>query len=295
MTNRAWRPWWGAASWAVAVALVGEPVAAQDVRYNGSLSYSAGSYVFVERMHSFWLGNGLAAQVGPATLSASLPLILQNNGVVSFVAGAPIPTGGNDNKAVDSRSAGRIPSRGSGGPSGGQGGASDSTVVFRDDYEVEIGDPLMFASLEVLSGGGLVRSVAVQASVKAPVRTLESGVGTGQWDFGGGGSLALGSGRTLLFTDLTLWSFGDLPDLELETSLFYSFAASRAVMDARGSIMASLSGATTIAESVDAPLAAGLSFLYLVGERRSLSCGVAVGLSEGSPDLSAYLGWSLGL
>jgi hypothetical protein len=245
----------------------------------------------LDRTHSLWLSNGLTLRAGPATLSASLPVIAQNSSIVSFVAGQPVPTGGESSGAVSRRGSGKI---GSGGNGSGSG-ATDSTVVFRDAYEIQVGDPLAFASFEAYSGLGVVRSVSVQGAAKAPLRSLESGVGTGEWDFGAGASTVFGSGSTLLFADLTYWSFGDLPDLELDGSLFYAVAVSRAVMSARGSIMASVAGGTRIMETVDPPLSVGLGFLYTLGEGKSVSLGANVGLSESSPDLSTYLGWSVGL
>jgi hypothetical protein len=285
------RPARGAARLVATIAFLGEPVAAQQVIYSGSLSYSTGSYVFVDRTHSVWLSNGLTLRAGPASFSASLPLIAQNSGVVSFVAGQPVPTGGENSEAVRRREGGKI---GSGG-SGGQSGATDSTVVFRDAFEVQFGDPMVFGSFETYSGAGFLRSASVVGGAKAPLRTLESGVGTGEWDFGAGASLVVGSGYTLGLVDVTYWWFGDLPDLELAGSLLYSVAVSRAVMDARGSVVATLAGGTSIIESVDPPVSLGLGFLYAPRSGRSVSVGAHVGLSEGAPDFSTYLGWSLRL
>ncbi|HSH74656.1 MAG TPA: hypothetical protein VLA09_03040 [Longimicrobiales bacterium] len=292
MRASSWRPLRGTAFLAAAAAFTGGSTAAQELTYNGSFSYSTGSYFFVDRTHSLWLSNGLTLRAGPATLSAALPIIAQNSGVVSFVAGQPLPTGGEQSGAVGGRSRGeRIGSRGS----AGQSASVDSTVVFRDEYEIELGDPLFSASVEAYSGTGVLKSLSVVGAAKAPFRTLESGVGTGQWDFGGGASLVVGSGLTLLFADVTYWSFGDLPDLELEGSLLYSVGVSRAVMDARLSILASLSGGTAIMETVDAPLTAGLVVLYSFGGGKTLSAGGSAGLSESSPDFSAYLAWGLRL
>lgn len=192
MSARKRRPSRGAAFFAATLVLAG-PVAAQQVTYTGSLSYSTGSYVFLDRTRWLWLSHGLTLRAGPASLSASLPVIAQNSGIVSFVAGQPVPTGGEHSGAVGARRGGRI---GSGGPGGGLG-ATDSMVVFRDAYEVQVGDPLMFGCVEAYSGLGPVRSVSVQAAAEAPLRTLESGVGTGEWDFGAGASFVVGSGYTL--------------------------------------------------------------------------------------------------
>ena len=288
--SAAWRPTRGAALLAGLIVLAGGRASGQQVDYSGSLSYSTGSYVFLDRTHSLWLSSGLTLRAGPLTLSANLPVIVQNSSVVSFVAGQPVPTGGEDSGAVSGRGTGKIGSRGSGGQ-----GSTDSTVVFRDAYEVQVGDPLVSAGWEAFSGLGFIRSLVVRGSAKAPLRTLESGVGTGEWDFGAGASLVVGKEYTLVFGDVTYWWFDDLPELELAGSLFYSVAVSRAIMDARASIMASVSGGTSIMDTVDPPLSAGVGFLYSLSTGRSVSLGANVGLTEGSPDFTVYAGWSLRL
>jgi len=264
------------------------PVAAQQVTYTGSLSYSTGSYVFTERTHSFWISNGLGVRAGRVYLAATLPVVAQNSGVVTFVGGHPLPTGGEQNGAVSGRGRGmRIGS--------GTSQITDSTVVFRNVYEVEVGDPMASASIEAFQGVGVVRSLSIQAGAKAPLRTLESGVGTGEWDFGGGLSMIVGSGRTLALGDVSYWHFGDLPELELKGSVLYSVGVSRSLWDARGSVVVTLAGASRIMDSVDPPLSLGVGLSYLPRAGRSLSLGASVGLTEASPDFSSWVGWGVGL
>lgn len=277
---------------AVIGVLAGQPVAAQRVSYNGSVAYSTGSYVFADRTHSLWMSSGLSVSGGPLSVTASIPVIVQNSGVVSFVAGQPLPTGGEGSGALAGRgSGGKIGTRGPGTGSM----STDSTVVFRDRYEVQVGDPLLSSALEVYSGTGGLRSLSLQASAKPPLRSLESGVGTGEWDFGGGASVVAGSGSTLLFLDGSYWSFGDLPDLELAGSFVYSAAVSRSVMGFRGSVLLGIYGATSIIDTVDPPLSTGAGFLYSFSDSRSVSVNATVGLSEASPDLSVSLGWGVRL
>jgi hypothetical protein len=66
-------------------------------------------------------------------------------------------------------------------------------------------------------------------------------------------------------------------------------------MDARLSILASLAGGTSIMDAVDAPLSLGLGLLYSFGQGKTASVGASAGLSEGSPDFSAYVGWGVRL
>jgi hypothetical protein len=286
-------------TWSMAVALTlawaGAPAAGQTVRYSGSLSYSSGSYVFAERTHSFWLSNGLTVAGAKLSASATLPLILQNSGLVSVVGGQAVPTGGVGHGAVNERSGdGPIGTRRRG--SGGTGGTTDpdSTFVeFRDAYALEVGDPLLRVGYDVFSGLGFLRAASLNIGAKAPFRDLESGVGTGAWDVGGGTSVAVGVGATWIFLDGAYWWFGDLPELELEDGLFYSLGISRLLGGGRTSVLASLQGSSRIVPTADAPLSASMGISRFLESGRALSLGVGIGLSEASPDVSAYFGWSL--
>jgi len=257
---------------------------AQQVTYNGSLSYSRGSYIFAEPTSSVWLTNGLSLRGGPFSLSGSLPVIVQNSGVVSFVAGQPMPTGGEQSGAVRGR--GKRDRIGTGPVS-----QTDSTVFFRDRYEIEMGDPILNGAFEIYRGLVFVLSVSLQGGAKPPLRSLDSGVGSGEWDFGAGATLIVGSRRGLVLGDASYWSFGDLPDLELKGALLYTVNGAGPGMDASASVLLNVSGATRIMETVDPPFSAGLSLLYTVREGRMVNAGLSVGFTEASPDYSIILGW----
>lgn len=287
--------------WELMVGEMEEGVRLLERRYSGSLSYSAGSYVFAERTHSAWLTNGLTVAAGNFTASASIPVIVQNSGVVSVVAGQPVPTGGSGHAAVGGRAGdGTIGTRRRPGDMG-MGGVGDATptdsalIEFRDAYAVEVGDPYVRVAYDVFKGRGVVRSLSVSGSAKAPLRDLESGVGRGAWDFGAGASIAVGLGATWLFVDGARWWFGDLPDLELRDATSYSVGVSRPVGGGATSVLLGLSGSSRIVPTADAPLSASVGVSRFLESGRSLSLGLGVGLSESSPGVSAYLAWSLPL
>jgi hypothetical protein len=116
---------------------------------------------------------------GRWSLSASLPVVVQNSGAVSFVGGTGVPTGAH-------------------GDSGGSGRHSGGGT---SSYEVVLADPLVRGSVDMYRGSGAVRSVGFQAMLKAPLADASTGVGTGAWDVGGGVSAGLGAGRTYLFVE----------------------------------------------------------------------------------------------
>lgn len=173
--------------------------------------------------------------------------------------------------------------------------STDTTVVFADQFDWTVGDPFLNAFATVFEGTGFVRSVQVRSAAKVPVRDVDSGVGTGEWDLGVGGSAFVGVGSFYFFGDLAYWWYGDLPELELVDGLAYGAGVSRSFMDARGSVMVSFLGAQKAIETLDAPASLALSLGYLPRIGRSYSIGAAVGLTEASPDFSIYLGWGVSL
>jgi hypothetical protein len=271
-------------------------VEGQEIRWTGSTSYSTGSYIFDTRTHSFTLSNGLGLSWGRFDLNANLPVLMQNSGVVSLVGGVPLPTGGENNGAVGRRQPGETIGTGGSGGGGGMGSGAMSRVAYADAFSLEVGDPLLSGALRLYEGTGFVRSVQIQGSSKPPLRGLESGVGTGEWDFGAGASAfaSLATG-TYLFADLSYWWYGDLPELELTDGLSYGLGISRAAFDSRGSILVSFLGADTIIETMERPMSLGLGASYSLESGQSVSGGLTFGLTESSPDFSVYAGWSVGL
>ena len=114
-------------------------------------------------------------------------------------------------------------------------------------------------------------------------------------DFGAGGTAFAALGGTFVFADVAYWWYGDMPELELVDGLTYGIGVSRAFHEGRASVMASFLGAAATIETMKSPASLGLGFGYIPRPGRSFSAGLALGLSESSPDLSVYAGWSLGI
>ncbi|MEZ4425077.1 MAG: hypothetical protein R3E98_16900 [Gemmatimonadota bacterium] len=278
--------------------------AGQTVGGSVGLQYATGRYVFDQRIHAVYLTGAARLTWARFEVSGSLPLVLQNGGLVTLVAGVPIPTGGEQAGVVARRERGETigTRRGRGGGQGAGGGAMPLTmaaqdvvdsVAFEDGIQGRLGDPVLGAGVEVLRGDGALRSVRLSASAKAPLTDVESGVGTGEWDFAAGASLVLGVGRLLTFVDAQYWWLGDLPELELVDGVSYGVGASLSAFDGAGSVLLSLSGMSRTVESLEVPLSVALALGHRAGERAWLSAGVGAGLTESAPDLMAQVGLSL--
>ncbi|NNM34196.1 MAG: hypothetical protein HKO53_14065 [Gemmatimonadetes bacterium] len=276
---------------ALATAGVVTPGDAQ-VRYAGTVAYSRGSYFFDQTTASFYFDNRLSLDGDRVTLSLSLPLILQQEGAVTWVAGSPTPTGGVQNGLVS----GRMDGSTIGARRGKRDGAiTDSVLVVDSEYSASLGDPLLGLGADVFTGFGVVRSVRLEGRVKAPITDLGEGSGSGGWDFGAGGSLTLGHGTVLAFADATYWWIEDLPDLELLDRLSYGLGVAVPLTDTGSSVLFGVSGASKTIPSADVPLSLDGAAGFGVGERGFVTLGLSIGLTESSPDLSLQAGFSADL
>lgn len=282
-----WRHLLGPGGVAALALLTAAPsLAAQRVEWSEQLSASRGSYIFTDPTTTWTLTTGFTLAAERWRLGATLPLTWQNSLAITRVAGMQVPTGGPDAGAVGGRTGGqRVRMQGSGG-----------TVTAPGTFMMNLADPVFDAATEIhLSPDGRSR-VGVEALVKLPVASVESGIGTGQFDYGAGASLSLAGPRSFLFASVTHWVLGDLPDLELRDVTGGAIGAGLAFGElGRWSVMASGSGSSAVIAGVDAPLSAGIGVGLALGTRRFLNAALAVGLSESAPDWSLSAGWRTGM
>ena len=276
-----------------ALALAGAVTPTQaQLRYSGTVAFSRGSFIFDQPTTSYYFGNRISLDGDRIGLSLSLPLIVQQEGAITWVAGSPLPTGGVQHGLV----AGRTEGTTVGARRGKRDGTvTDSVLVVDSDYSASVGDPVLGLGGEVFQGLGVVRSLRVDARVKAPMTDLGQGSGTGQWDYGAGGSLTVGFGDVLAYADATYWWIGDLADLELLDRLSYGVGIALPVADGSGSILLGVSGASKTIPSADVPLSLDGSWGMAVRERGFLTVGLSIGVTESTPDLSVQAGFSADL
>lgn len=284
---------------------IGLPARAQRVEYAGSLQTTAGSYVFDQATYSHSFLSTLTLRGDRWRLGGSIPLIVQNSTVLSYIGGQPLPTGGPNSGVMRDREPGeQVPMRRRGG--GGTGGGSlalgtppaaiDTAAIPPEPgaYAFELGDPIVTAGFELLRSADARTTLGGQVMTKLPVASVGSGVGTGAADYGAALALSLGGARTSFLAEASWWTLGELPDLELRDVFGGTVAVTR-MLDAMGrwSVMGSVSASSAILESLEEPLSAGIGFGYLPWPGRAFFGGVSFGFSESSPDWSAYVGWSV--
>jgi hypothetical protein len=265
---------------AITVALAtAAPASGGAVSYIGSVQLAQGTYFFDQTLRGVSFMNGFSLNAGAFTLSASIPLIYQSSPYVSYSGIGVLPSGGAESDLVKGRQ-GKEP------------------VVLPEPVEYRqygVGDPLLYMGIRLWEEGKVVPSLQVVGQAKVPLATLESGFGTGEWDYGAGISLGKRLGGVFLFADLGYWVLGDLPDLELKNPWSYVVSMGLPLSGGKAALMLSYSGLTEIIAGVEPPSALGLGLSIRVGSRSSLLFNGSLGLSESSPDFSASFGWSIGL
>jgi len=291
------------------VPAAGSALLAQRLEYTAALSASRGSFIFADPTTSWVFDQGLVLAAERWRLGLNVPLVTQNSSALTYIGGMPLPTGGPDAGAVRDRTAGTtIGTRRRGGGGSGAGAAlltgapiatasasalADSGFVASPGaYTTNLGDPVLSAATELAFGASGTTRIGAQLLAKLPVATPSSGVGTGEFDYGAGLSFSAVGLRTFFFADLSHWVLGDMPDLPLRdiTSGALGVGVTFGEMG-RVSTLATVSGATAIVGTMDAPLSAGLSLGIAAGERRYFTVGAAAGLSESAPDWSLSVGW----
>jgi hypothetical protein len=233
--------------------------------------------------------------LGRFRLNAGIGLVWQNSSVVSLVGDTWIPTGGPDHGVLRGRVPGETVPTGKGRRSGQTAAMSlvADTVTAPGSWEWNVGDPLFSSATGIWSGFGALRSIELTAATKPPIASIESGVGTGAWDWSAGASAVLAAGRVLVFGDASYWWNGDMPDLELVDG--FSWGASAGVpIGHRLSLLGSITGSEAVVANVEAPLSLTIAGAWSMGDR-ALQAGFSAGLSESSPDLVIFGGWRVDL
>ena len=297
---------------------------AQRVDYSATLSASRGSFIFSEPTTSWVFDQGFAWNAERWRLGLNLPVVRQNSSAITYVGGIPVPTGGPYAGAVRGRTGGTsVPMQGRRGSGAGGGGGGAGTV--RDasapgaagltllpgpvaalvdsgaveepgPYTLNVGDPVLQAGADVGFGPEERARLGFTLLGKIPVATVESGVGTGEFDYGAGLSFSVSGERGFFFADVMHWRLGDLPDLPLNDLTSGALGVGVSFGEARRlSALASVSASTAVVDNVEAPRSAGLSLGYAVREGRFVTLGGTAGLSESAADWTVTVGWRASL
>jgi len=232
----------------------------KDWRFSSSLNYESGTYGTGTRSSSLYVPFTLKRAFGDAFASVTVPYLSQTaDGGVSNVGGRFVKTG-----------------RGRGGSrTTTESGLGD--VIGRAGYNVLVEDPAPF-------------DLTIVGKVKVPTAQRSKGLGTGEFDAGGGleGAKTVAPGWTVL-ADVYFTAIGDPPGLDLNNQ----FAADAGVAylfqpGLTGTVL--VEGSNSIFPGGTAPVDARGMLDYKVDESVSINTGVLLGLSDGASDYGFSLG-----
>jgi hypothetical protein len=171
---------------------------------------------------------------------------------------------------------------------GGMGSSttSSTTSVDLSDSQSGLGDITLTASYIVLEEQERFPLVRPLLYVKFPTADEDDGLGTGEFDYGGGLGLAKWFGKWATYLEGMYILPGSSGDFDPDNYWTYLVSASYRLTDnLRPGV--SLSGGTAAFDDASDPLEARLKLSYWASERASLGGYLATGLSDGSPDFGA--------
>lgn len=263
-----------AAGIALAISVAASPLRAASLYYTGSALFGTGTYGLADRTSGGSLTNGLMLYARPLRISANVPAIGQSTPMISTTGTGFVPSGGS-----------------------GSGSGPDGSDAAETSYEsvYGIGDPVVRADLEALRMRGRLPAVQIFGQTKIPLADPADGLGTGEWDFAAGLSLAEGAGRFLILIESAYWMLGDTPDTDFENPVSLNVNVGRAF--AGGKLMASAiyAACTEIVSGAEPPQQAGVGLNYFTSSGRAIGGTAMFGLSESTSDVSVSLGWTVPL
>jgi hypothetical protein len=277
---------------------------AQEQEWSVSLSSASGRYIFDQPTVSHVLTMGAGLEVSGWRLGALWPLVVQNSSAITFIGGAPLPTGGPGGGTLGSRQGGeRIPMRRrQSAMSAREGERLDGPLAVTTDsgplepgpYVATLGDPIVSVGRDLLASPASAHRVSATGYVKLPVADASSGVGSGALDAGASLSYGFAGRRNYVFLDVGYWHIGDLADQPLRDIGTGALGVGRLFgWEGRWSLAAVLSASSSVVATVRPPMAVSLSLGWGGSRRGALTAGTSLGLSEASPDWSAQLGWRM--
>lgn len=271
----------------LSVAAVVSP--AQSLSYFGGLQYATGDFIFAQRTWSTYFSNGLAWSADRVHVSASIPLVLQPAGWLQYNgSGMMVTTGG------IGAGTGRAANAGSAMGHAMNGGTMTpaADVPFS---RVGVGDPTGRLELALFRGDANRPLINLVGAVKAPLASVNDGFGTGQWDVGGGLSSALRIDGLSILADAVYWRIGNPAGASLRNAVAYAVSVGRPLPSERWSVLATVSGASSLWSGLEAPAQLGMGLGYQLESQGSVFVTLAAGLTRTAPAVSTGLGWRVPL
>jgi len=244
---------------------------------NASMQGTKGNYVFTTTTNSYYLYAGLRYRASKWNVSASLPIVAQNNDLVTRTGGMFLPTGGSHHDQNES-----VPSHHGGMMSQG-GWASTMSMGFGDLYL--LGERQLLG--DYLRGPVIFTNV----QIKFPTASKAMNYGTGEFDYGIGLSLRQKLGSFAGFVDLGYLILGDPEGVAFKDPLTFGAGLAKFLWQEKLSLLLYYQSYSQIFAGYASPRQLSLGGSYQVNPRITLTASGLVGLSETAPDFSFLTGF----
>ncbi len=154
------------------------------------------------------------------------------------------------------------------------------------------GDMTLKASYFILDETEFLPQTAIKAGVKFPTADEDDGLGTGEFDYLVGMDLSKEVGRFSLFGGFCYNILGDPDYYDLNNYLSgYAGLSTEVLPNFYTSVEVDAAGPAS--DESDSELSLGLELGYDFGTPGYLAAGASKGLSDGSPDFSVYMSYSI--
>ncbi|MFQ6674528.1 MAG: hypothetical protein ACE5GH_07070 [Fidelibacterota bacterium] len=249
---------------------------------SSSVQATQGSYIFDTSTMAVYVYSGLRYRTRKWNLSASLPMVAQNNDRVTRTGGMFLPTG----QVHHSEGQSGTPHHG-----GSMTGSSTTT----SELKVAMGDLYLYGELELFSEWFKRTSVSLGAQMKFPTASPNTNYGTGEFDYGLGLSVRKRSGSFAGFADIGFLAIGDPDGVTYRDPVTVGGGLGRVFGKGRFSFLLYYQRYSRILPGYDPPREVSVGLSVKLNSRSTVSLMGLSGLSETSPDVSVSGGleWTL--
>lgn len=288
-------PYTGILSLFVLLSLLSQSAESGTWSIDGGLQYFNGKYIYTTSTSTYYLTGGIRYQSDRWNVGITLPVVAQNNDLVSSSGGMFVPSG----HSSQGNSGGGM---GGGHHAGGMmGGGRVVTDDVASHIEFGSGDIYLSGQFQILADRSSYSlqshspSIAISAQIKLPTASKDRNYGTGEFDYGTTLNLAKRWKNYAGFLDIGYWILGDTPEVNYENPFTYGIGVGRFFKGGKFSALLYYQGYSAVLENYDPPRQGSLGFYFRTSDQVIFSATATAGFSDTSPDFGLSAGFNLTL
>lgn len=256
---------------------------------NTSAQVTKGNYIFDSNITTYYFYGGFRFQTDRWSMAVNLPIIGQNNDLVTRTGGLFLPTGGmhhNENNEQDPFAGGMM----------GDDNNEDMHGMFPSgNLTYGLGDLYLYYEFQVLQEQATVPSVSLNSQTKVPTASQEKNYGTGEFDYGLGVSFRKSLNDFTIFMDIGFLVIGDPPEVTFNDPVTFGLGIGKFFNHGRSSLQLYYQSYSEILPGYQAPSQVSLGFYFRMHRNLTVSLVGLAGLSETSPGTSFSSGLQFAL